>query len=143
MRGRHRGNSAKTFTDILETVARKNAQSLMERAHIANRLAKSLSGPSRQRAYAIKTEALVGLVRKFPEHTIVLNDVRTPRYVLIKSANGCFGLHGPVHRFRSDNSISLKDMRERTEVGRQEAVNRPGRFILRGVRNSVSYRAQV
>ena len=124
MANRSRGNCAKTFSGILGIVAGKNAQRLMERAQTANRLAKSLRGRSRQRAYAVKTEALIGLVKRFPEQIIVHNDVRTPRYVLIKNAKGCFGLHGPAYRFTSNTLASLKSMGERIESGRQEGGNR-------------------
>lgn len=99
MANRSGGNSPKTFRGILGIVAGKNAQRLMERAQTANRLAKSLRGRSRQRAYAVKTEALIGLVRRFPEQIIVSNDVRTPHYVLINNVPACFGLHAPAHRF--------------------------------------------
>jgi hypothetical protein len=99
MANRSGGNSPKTFRGILGIVAGKNAQRLMERAQTANRLAKSLRGRSRQRAYAVKTEALAGLVRRFPEEIIVRSDIRTPQYVLIMNIKECFGLHGPAHRF--------------------------------------------
>ena len=109
MANRSRGNSTKTFSGILGIVAGKNAQRLMERAQTANRLAKSLRGRSRQRAYAVKTEALIGLVKRFPEQIIVHDDVRTPRYVLIKNAKGCFGLHGPAHRFAPQPAIVTEE----------------------------------
>jgi hypothetical protein len=92
-------NHAKTFNGIFGAVAAKNAQRLMERAQTANRLAKSLRGRSRRRAYAIKTETLIGLVRAFPEQTTVVIDSRTPNYVLIKNAQAGFGLHGPEQTF--------------------------------------------
>ena len=95
MGGRPRGrNTAKTFGEILRTVAGKNALRLMERAQTANRLAKSLRGGSRRHAYAIKTEALIGLVRMFPEHVIVLNDAKTPRYVRVKKRR-LLAMQGP------------------------------------------------
>lgn len=122
MAGRCRGNSAKTFSEILGTVAGRNAQRLMERAQTANRLAKSLRGRSRRRAYAIKTETLIGLVRAFPEQTIVVNDFRTPNYVLIKNARGGFGLHGPAETFVPNASSRLNNESWRNQSVRQAAA---------------------
>lgn len=99
MAKRSSGNYTRTFSGILGIVAGNNAQMLVERAQTANRLAKSLGGRSRRRAYATKTKALIGLVESFPEQMIVLDDVRTPHYVLIKDEAGWFGLHGPAQDF--------------------------------------------
>jgi len=111
MAKRSRGNYTKTFRGILGIVGGNNAQMLMERAEIANRLAKSLGGRPRRRAYAIKTKALIGLVESFPEQMIVLDDVRTPHYVLIKNAAGWFGLHGPAQEFARHAIATRKQRR--------------------------------
>jgi hypothetical protein len=101
--------SAKTFNRILETVASKNAKRLMERAQTANRLAKRLKGRSQRRAYEIKNKALVGLLKAFPEQMMLVNDSRTPNYVLITNARGGFGLHGPAQTFVTNRSSSLNN----------------------------------
>src|SRR5438045_1394636 len=102
-------NSAKTFNRILETVARQNAQILMERAQTADRLAKTLKGRSRRRAYEIKAKTLVGLLKAFPEQMMVVNDSRTPNYVLITNAQGGCGLHGSAQTFTTNPSAKLKN----------------------------------
>jgi hypothetical protein len=113
--------SAKTFNRILETVASKNAKRLMERAQTANRLAKRLKGRSQRRVYEIKTKALVGLLKAFPEQMMLVNDSRTPNYVLIKNAQGGFGLHGPQQTFVPSASSRLNHECRRNQSVRKAA----------------------
>jgi hypothetical protein len=89
----------KTFRQILNKVAPQNARRMMERARIANQLAKSLRGRSRANAYAIKTEALLGLSKKFPQHVMILRDARIPEYVLVRIAVSRFAFHAPARSF--------------------------------------------
>lgn len=89
-----------SFRQILDGVASQNARQLMGRARLANKLAKSLGGQSRARAYAVKTRALLGLTTQFPERVKIITDFRTPRYVLVKSLRTRFGLHAPEIQFR-------------------------------------------
>ena len=70
-------------------------------AVLPNRIAKSMRGRSRERAYGIKTKALLTLTARFPERVRVLNDRNTPRFVLVKATNSPFGLHAPAYLFDS------------------------------------------
>ena len=89
----------KTFRQIVSTVAPQNARRLMQRARTANGLAKSLRGRARVNAYAVKTEALLGLSEKFPQQVVILRDARTPAYILVRIALSRFALHAPAYRF--------------------------------------------
>jgi hypothetical protein len=91
----------RTFRNILNNVEANNAVSLMGRARLANQIAKSMRGRPRERAYGIKTQALLTLTARFPERVRVLNDRNTPRFVLIKATNSPFGLHAPAYLFDS------------------------------------------
>lgn len=88
-----------TFTSILGRVAAHNAFRLMERASVANRLAKTTSGRARSRVYRVKTDALVNLSKSFPEQIFISNDPRTPRFVLVRNVRARFGLHAPAQHF--------------------------------------------
>ena len=88
-----------TFTSILGRVAAQNASRLMERASIANRLAKTAAGRARSRAYRVKTDALVNLSKSFPEQIFISYDPRTPRFVLVRNVRSRFGLHAPAEHF--------------------------------------------
>ncbi len=89
----------RSFRSILSGVASENANRLMGRARLANRLAKSLRGQARSKTYSLKTQALLELTMRFPERVRIVNDVRTPRYILIKARLGRFGLHAPATFF--------------------------------------------
>jgi hypothetical protein len=93
-------NGKPSFQTILNDVASQNARNLMGRARLANMIAKSLRGSSRARAYAIKSHALLELTTRFPERVRILNDFRTPRFVLVKARRARFGLHAPAELFR-------------------------------------------
>src|SRR5713226_3895143 len=97
-RGQEQGKPS--FQTILNDVASQNARYLMGRARLANMIAKSLRGSSRARAYAIKSQALLELTMRFPERVRIINDFRTPRYVLVKGRRARFGLHAPADLFR-------------------------------------------
>jgi hypothetical protein len=89
-----------TFRSILNEVAPENASRLMGRARTANKLAKSLHGRSRVRAYAVKSRAVLGLTTTFPDQVRIVIDFNTPRFVVVQAPAACFGLHVPVGLFR-------------------------------------------
>ena len=92
------------FQDILGDVATLNARRLMARARLANRLAKSLRGQNRWSAYTLKSRALFELVARFPERVRIVNDTRTPRFVVVKVPRDRFGLHAPAGLFNSEHN---------------------------------------
>jgi hypothetical protein len=71
----------------------------MERARIANRLAKMVNGQARDQAYRVKTAALVTLSERFPERVNLSYDPETPAYLIVRVAETQFGLHAPVSKF--------------------------------------------
>ena len=84
-----------TFRSILNSVASQNAQRLMDKARLANRVAKSaMTGSTRIAAYNVKTQALLALNRQFPTHIKVTPDPRYGTYfVLVENTSVRFGLH--------------------------------------------------
>ena len=99
----NRRQEQKTFQSILNQVASQNASQIMQRAKVANRVAKSVRGTARQRAYEVKTTALVNLTQRFPEQVFISNDPRTPDYVLVRTVGAHFGLHAPARQFQREN----------------------------------------
>lgn len=95
--GQKRGKQ--TFRNILTHVGSSNASRLMGRARLANKLAKSLRGQPRLRAYSLKSLALLELTARFPEQVQVLDDRSSPRFVLVSARQGRFGLHAPARLF--------------------------------------------
>jgi hypothetical protein len=89
----------RSFRNILSGVVSENAHRLMGRAHLTNKLAKSLRGQARLRAYEVKTRALLELATRSPERTRIVNDFRSPRFVLVKTRRSRFGLHAPASVF--------------------------------------------
>jgi hypothetical protein len=96
---KRRPEPKQTFNSILGRAATENASRLMERASVANRLAKTVGGRARSRAYRVKTDALVNLSKNFPEQIFISNDPRTPRFVLVRNVRARFGLHAPAQHF--------------------------------------------
>lgn len=93
-----------TFNQILKRLETQNAERLIEKAHTANRLAKSApDSRTRRRAYRVKTKALLNLRRRFPARTSVMTDPRTPSFVVVEYASpqtgARCGLHAPAHDF--------------------------------------------
>lgn len=84
-----------TFGIILAGVGPTNSLRLMARATIANRLAKTLRGRARTRAYGVKHSALLSLSTRFAEDVTVRNDPQVPGFVIVSVRNACFGLHAP------------------------------------------------
>jgi len=90
------------FRNILATVASQNAQRLMDKAHLANRVAKSaMTGRSRLAAYNVKTRALLALNRQFPADIKVTPDPRYgTHFVLVQNPSVRFGLHARARDFQ-------------------------------------------
>jgi hypothetical protein len=91
----------RNFRNILSRVATQNADRLMGRARLANKLAKSLRGRSRRKAYAVKSETLLELTRRFPERIRIVHDFASPRFVLVQAPRDRFGLHAPAILFEA------------------------------------------
>jgi len=94
----------RTFKQILERLETQNAERLIEKARIANRLAKSAPDTcARRRAYRVKVNALLGLRRRFPALTSVTTDPRIPSFVVVKyvspQTGARCGLHAPARDF--------------------------------------------
>jgi len=91
-KGKHR---KRAFRRILNEVASANAVKLVDKARIANKLAKSLSGKPRNNAYAVKTKAVFALASSFPEAVRIESDFSTPGFLLVKAPALRFALHAP------------------------------------------------
>jgi hypothetical protein len=89
----------RTFKQILTHLARPNRNSLMRKAHIANRVAKKAHGLSKQRTYDIKIKALKALATKFDREVLMQQDARTPDMIVVAVLNTRFGLHAPKECF--------------------------------------------
>jgi hypothetical protein len=93
MRGRKHGG--RTFRAILDQVEGENCDRVMERARLANRLAKSVEGGPRHRAYAVKHRALKALALGFPNRVHISRDRIRPHLLLVSSLTKAWGLHAP------------------------------------------------
>jgi hypothetical protein len=96
MRGREH---AATFKRILKQVETGNCERIMERARLANRLAKLVEGSSRHRAYAVKHRALKALALGFPRRVYVSRDRIRPHLLVVKCLTNAWGLHAPEEVF--------------------------------------------
>ncbi len=94
-----RSGKRTTFGIILADVAATNSGRLMARATIANRLAKTLKGRARTRAYGVKHSALLRLSTRFAKDVTVRSDPQVPGFVIVTVQNACFGLHAPGRVF--------------------------------------------
>ena len=94
---RNRNNN---FQNLLRNVESQNAVRLMQRAQVANRMAKSLKGLARSHAYSIKSDALLALRRSFPNKVKVRLDWSCAgAFVLVEVPAVRFGLHAPAFLF--------------------------------------------
>ena len=82
-----------TFNQILAGAEKDNSERLMKKARLANRLAKKSRGAQRKAAYAVKSGALVSLVRKMPARVDVRLDIVLTDFVVIELKNTNVGLH--------------------------------------------------
>jgi hypothetical protein len=96
MRGKDRRPTFKAIVDMVEAT---NGEELMKRAQLANRLAKLVEGPSKQRAYAVKRRALRALAQRFPHRVYINRDPVRPHLLLVNSLARPWGLHAPVELF--------------------------------------------
>lgn len=90
---------ARPFTGIVDGVAERNAATLMARARLANRIAKTSEGRGRRLAYGVKTGALQALHARFPDRVELAVDPVIPKFVLVRVPELRFGLHAPADRF--------------------------------------------
>jgi hypothetical protein len=86
----------KTFNQILAGLEKDNSEKLMKRARTANRLAKKSRGRQRKNAYAVKSKALVSLVKKLPAQIDIRKDIILTDFVVIELKNTQSGLHFPI-----------------------------------------------
>src|SRR5437016_622571 len=99
-------NRNNIFRDLLGDVESENAARLMQRAQVANRLAKSLRGRARSHLYSIKSDALLALQRSFPDRVKVRLDWRCAgAFVLVEMRTRRFRLHAPASLFSEDRSF--------------------------------------
>ena len=90
----------KTFKTIVDQAADSNRLSLMDKARLANQLAKNLKGRQKSQSYEIKIKSLLALLSKFSEKIELRVDWRTPDMVVVKTYNGG-GLHLPKSQLRT------------------------------------------
>lgn len=100
MRGKEHGG--RTFRAILDQVEAQNCERIMERARLANRLAKSLEGGSRHRAYAVKHRTLKALALGFPHRIQISRDRSQPDLWVVSSVTKAWGLHAPDEVFERE-----------------------------------------
>ncbi|HXQ37507.1 MAG TPA: hypothetical protein VN843_26080 [Anaerolineales bacterium] len=105
--GHNQRHEKRTFQRIVDSVALENAMRLTGRARLANGIAKTLSGDSRLRAYAVKHQTLLTLKAKFPDRVRIVTDFKTPRFVLVESRSLHFGLHAPEQLFGTPARVTL------------------------------------
>ena len=87
------------FQHILDMVASPNAKQLMNKAQIANCIAKSVRGRARSAAYLVKLKALASLSLRFPEKVAIAGDPNLPQFVVVAMRETGYGLHAPVEDF--------------------------------------------
>jgi hypothetical protein len=68
---------------------------LMERARLANRLAKSVEGRSRSKAYRVKHAALRALAVRLADRVHISRDPLQPQLLVVNSLATLRGLHAP------------------------------------------------
>ena len=87
-----------TFNEILNRTQEENCSRLMQKARIANRIAKTTRPRSRRRAYQVKSDALIAIIRKMSGMYNVKRDHRLyePHVVTLSSERS--GLHIPTRQ---------------------------------------------
>lgn len=86
-------NRKTSFSEILSQSVAAHSEILMEKARLANRLAKRSHGKNRQIAYAVKSKALTCLVRKMPETVRIAKDIKLTEFVVVELHREFSGLH--------------------------------------------------
>ena len=100
-----RNHSALTFKRQLAQTDPANAGRLMHRALTANRHAKTISGRARTLAYRVKTDALVSLRSRFPDHVTLQRDDKQPHMIVVAVTAARFGLHAPAQKFTEPEGL--------------------------------------
>jgi hypothetical protein len=95
------------FEEILRRVELRNADRIMQRARLANRIAKTLDGNPKARAYRVKHKALIALANKFPDQIKVTRDASLEEILIIKVVRASFGLHIPANCFQLGERMRL------------------------------------
>jgi hypothetical protein len=87
------------FRATVASLAEQNAHRLMDRARLANRLAKRAEGRARWLLYGAKVVALLAIRSRFPERVQVDEDPSLPRFVVVRVSDAPFALHAPRGQF--------------------------------------------
>lgn len=85
---------SRTFKTVLRHSSVANSVRLMERARLANRIAKMVKGRSRTKAYQVKHRALIALAARLPRSVEIKPDPSLPEFVIVNALDG-HGLHLP------------------------------------------------
>ena len=101
---RQKKDGQASFGNVLALVELQNLETIMERARRANRLAKTLVGRHKRKAYRVKHQALKALATKFPHHIYVNNDPRRRGVLLVNSLTKVWALHAPDFVFEDYQS---------------------------------------
>lgn len=91
MRGRK-----KTFNEILDETKENNCERLMQKARMANRIAKQTKPRSRRNAYGVKHGALTAIVKKMKGKFDVRKDFRNDELAVVTLRKERCGLHIPL-----------------------------------------------
>lgn len=94
-----RDQNALTFKRLLAQSPPANAGRLMHPALTANRLAKTINCRARTLAYRVKTDALVTLRSRFPDHVALQRDDKPPHMIVVAVTAARTGLHAPTQKF--------------------------------------------
>lgn len=90
-----KANQHHPFQATVASLANQNVSRLMERARLANRLAKRAEGRARRLLYGAKVDALLAIQSRFPERVQVDEDPSLPPFVVVRVSNAPFALHAP------------------------------------------------
>jgi hypothetical protein len=85
-----------TFNQICALAEKRNSETLMKKARLANWLAKHSRGAQKQSAYAVKAGALSVLIHKMPARIEVRKDIILTDFVVVELKKTNQGLHFPV-----------------------------------------------
>ena len=84
-----------SFSIVLQKAERQNRNSLMQKAFLANRIAKTVKGFSRKNSYTVKAKALNAIIAKFPNEVEIRQDAALPEMVVVSVIQTRCGLHAP------------------------------------------------
>ena len=85
-----------TFNRTLAKIEGQNAENLMLKARLANRLAKKSCGTNRKTAYNVKANALCSLIKKLPNYVRVSKDIKLTDFIVVELKTELSGLHLPA-----------------------------------------------